>query len=120
MGKVRAQKIRTLLEEDRETTSARIEALSRDFDDIVASISSVGNDDEHDPEGSTIAFERSQVSSLIDTARHHLAELDDALERLDGGDYGRCEKCGEPIAAERLAVRPAATTCVACASAPRR
>jgi RNA polymerase-binding transcription factor DksA len=120
VGKVRAQKIRALLEEDRETTSARIEALTRDFDDIVAAASSVANDDEHDPEGATIAFERSQVSSLLDTARHHLAELDDALERLEGGEYGRCEQCGEPIAAERLAVRPAATTCVACASAPRR
>lgn len=120
IGKVRAQRIRSLLEADRETTSARIEALTRDFDDIVSATSSVANDDEHDPEGATIAFERSQVSSLLDTARHHLAELDDALARLDVGDYGRCEQCGKPIAAERLAVRPAATTCVACASAPRR
>jgi RNA polymerase-binding transcription factor DksA len=120
IGKARAQRIRALLEEDREATSARIAALTRDFDDIVASTAAVATDDEHDPEGATIAFERSQVSSLIDTARHHLAELEDALVRLDGGDYGRCEQCGEPIAAERLAIRPAATSCVACASAPRR
>ena len=120
MGKVRAQKIRSLLEEDRQSTSARIASLTRDFDDIVGAAASTATDDEHDPEGATIAFERSQVSSLIETARHRLADLDVALERLDGGDYGRCEQCGEPIAAERLAVRPAATTCVACASAPRR
>ena len=118
--KARAQRIRALLEEDRESTSARITALTRDFDDIVSSAASVATDDEHDPEGATIAFERSQVSSLLDTARHHLAELDDALVRLEGGDYGRCDRCGEPIAAERLAIRPAATTCVGCASARRR
>jgi RNA polymerase-binding protein DksA len=120
MTKARSQRIRSALEEDRESTSARIEALSRDFNDIVAASSASATDDEHDPEGATIAFERSQVVSLIDTARHHLTELDDALDRLDGGDYGRCEQCGEPIPAERLAVRPAATTCVSCASAVRR
>jgi DnaK suppressor protein len=120
VGKARAQRIRALLEDDRETTSARIAALTRDFDDIVASAASVATDDEHDPEGATIAFERSQVSSLLNTARHHLAELDDALVRLEGGDYGRCDKCGDPIAPERLAIRPAATTCVACAPLTRR
>jgi RNA polymerase-binding transcription factor DksA len=120
MGKARAQRIRSLLEEDRAVTSSRIAALTRDFDDIVAAATSVATDDEHDPEGATIAFERSQVSSLLDTARHHLAELEDALERLEGGEYGRCEQCGQPIAPERLAVRPAATTCVGCASTPRR
>jgi RNA polymerase-binding transcription factor DksA len=116
----RTTKIRSLLEEDRATTSARIDALTRDFDDIIAASVSVATDDEHDPEGATIAFERSQVSALLDTARHHMAELDDALVRLDAGDYGRCETCGEPIPAERLAIRPASTTCVACASAARR
>jgi RNA polymerase-binding transcription factor DksA len=37
------------------------------------------------------------------------------VARLDAGEYGRCESCGEPIAAERLLVRPAATRCIGCA-----
>ena len=73
-------------------------------------------DDEHDPEGSTIAFERSQVGALVDQARAHLAEVDAALERVEDGTYGVCESCGQPIAPARLEARPVARTCITCAS----
>ncbi|MFF3326226.1 TraR/DksA family transcriptional regulator [Streptomyces sp. NPDC002889] len=101
---------------ERADTSAQIEALSREFDRIVEANALVAIDDEHDPEGSSTAFERAHVASLLAQARDHLADLDQALERLERGDYGRCEGCGEPIPAERLEVRPAASTCVRCAA----
>jgi DnaK suppressor protein len=101
-------------------TSAQIAALSRDFDGIVEANALVAIDDEHDPEGSSTAFERAHVAALLAQARDHLADLDRALERLERGDYGRCEGCGEPIPAERLEVRPAASTCVRCAAARPR
>jgi RNA polymerase-binding transcription factor DksA len=109
--------IRDALDAERLDTLDRIAALSREFDGIVASSAGVATDDEHDPEGATIAFERAQLAALIDQARGHLAELDDALDRLRQGSYGRCERCGRPIAAERLAARPAARTCITCAAA---
>ncbi|MCC9705369.1 TraR/DksA C4-type zinc finger protein [Streptomyces sp. MNU76] len=105
----------------RAETLARAAALSRDFDGIVAANALVAVDDEHDPEGGTTAFERAHVASLMAQAREHLAELDRALERLERGEYGRCENCGTTIPPERLEIRPAATTCVRCAgSDPRR
>jgi DnaK suppressor protein len=73
-------------------------------------------DDEHDPEGATIAFEREQVGSLVRRAEQQLAEIAGALERVDAGTYGACVVCGRSIPEERLAVRPAAATCVACAT----
>jgi DnaK suppressor protein len=72
-------------------------------------------DDEHDPEGATIAFERSQVDSLIRQVEGHLAEIDEALARVTDGTYGVCVRCGRPIPAGRLEARPSARTCVACA-----
>jgi DnaK suppressor protein len=75
-------------------------------------------DDEHDPEGATIAFERSQIGALVRQAREHLAEVDAALERMEIGTYGVCEGCGEPIPPARLEARPAARRCVTCASHP--
>ncbi|MFI0350201.1 TraR/DksA family transcriptional regulator [Actinomadura sp. 9N407] len=75
-----------------------------------------GVDDEHDPEGATIAFERSRVESALHQARGHLADLDRAVERLRDGTYGTCERCGGPIAAARLVARPAARTCITCAA----
>ncbi|MGW3622593.1 TraR/DksA family transcriptional regulator [Streptomyces sp. NPDC000880] len=112
--------VRERLAVERAGTSAQIAALSRDFDGIVEANALVAVDDEHDPEGSSTAFERAHVAALLAQARDHLADLDRALERLERGDYGRCEGCGEPIPAERLEVRPAASTCVRCAAARPR
>ena len=94
-------------------------SLERDWTGIVESSAMTSTDDEHDPEGATIAFERAQIETLIEQARAHLQEIDDALERVRTGNYGICEGCGQPIAAGRLEARPFATTCIACASRRR-
>jgi DnaK suppressor protein len=101
---------------DRADTVARLAALTREFDGIVESAALGATDDEHDPEGATIAFERAQVASLLEQARSHLADLDEAIRRVEAGTYGRCDDCGQPITAERLAARPAARTCIGCAA----
>ncbi|GAB2827442.1 TraR/DksA family transcriptional regulator [Streptomyces daliensis] len=109
--------VRERLAAERAGTHAQIAALSRDFDAIVEANALVAVDDEHDPEGSSTAFERAHVAAMLRQAREKLAALDLALERLERGDYGRCEGCGEPIPAERLEARPTARTCVRCAAA---
>jgi len=109
------RRLRALLVADRAATIDRIAALSRDLAALVEAARLVATDDEHDPEGSTIAFERSQTSAFLADARKHLADLDSALERIDSGDYGWCERCGKPIAAERQSARPTARTCIDCA-----
>ncbi|GLW09725.1 DnaK suppressor protein [Microtetraspora sp. NBRC 13810] len=111
--------MRELLDADRERTVARAAALRRDWDAVVQSAALVATDDEHDPEGSSTAFERAHIQALLDQARRHLADLDTALERLRDGTYGVCERCGRPIAVERLEARPAAKTCVPCATTQR-
>jgi DnaK suppressor protein len=108
-----ADRLRSLLAAERESTEARLAALQRDFDGIVSA--SAATDDEHDPEGSSTAFDRQHVAALIGQARDQLAEIARAGERLGNGSYGICERCGLPISAERLAARPAAATCIRCA-----
>lgn len=76
-------------------------------------------DDEHDPEGSTLSNDWSRLAGLRTEARAHLDQAETALARVEAGTYGTCITCGRPIPKERLAVRPAALQCVACASAPR-
>ena len=99
----------------RARTLEQLAALTGDYAGIVDASANSNADDEHDPEGSTIAFERSQVGSLIAQARQHLAELDAAQQRLAQGGHGVCESCGGEIAAGRLEARPVARTCIACA-----
>jgi|SRR5271166_455359 len=100
---------------DRASTQERLAGLEREFAGIVESSASANADDEHDPEGATIAFERQHLVALIEQARDHLGAIDAALRRIEDGTYGRCEICGRPIAPDRLAARPTATRCVACA-----
>ena len=107
---------RGALERDRARTRQRLAALTGDYADIVAASLDSNADDEHDPEGATIAFERSQVGALAEQARVHLVEVDAALSRLEAGTYGVCERCGGPIAAGRLEARPTARTCITCAT----
>ncbi len=109
-----------LLAADRERTVRRMAALGRDVTSIVETTQLGANDDEHDPEGSTIAFERSQASALLASATTHLNDVDAALTRITEGRYGRCEDCGEPIAHERLLAQPAARRCIGCATRAAR
>ena len=100
------------LTDDRAATVERLEALRRGFEVVVDASVGANADDEHDPEGSTIAYERSQLSALVDQAERHLDEIEAALARLSDGTYGRCETCGRPIPTGRLEARPTATRCV--------
>ena len=108
--------VRDVLLAERARVTAQVDSLTRDFDRIVDASLMVGNDDEHDPEGATIAFERAQVASLLGDAHRELNDIDHALERLRDGTYGTCAHCGKPIAPKRLAARPSAAMCIDCAS----
>jgi RNA polymerase-binding transcription factor DksA len=109
--------LRTALLEAAIRTDEQIAALTHSFDDIVAAVEMTNNDDEHDPEGTTIAFERAQVSALLDQATSDRAALREATARLDDDAYGVCEHCEGFIGVERLLALPWATRCVGCASA---
>jgi RNA polymerase-binding transcription factor DksA len=105
---------------ERERATRRLHALEREFAAVVAAAgSAAGSDDEHDPEGATVAFERQHLAALLDQAREQVAQVDAALGRLADGSYGTCMVCGEPIGPDRLAARPTAVSCIRCASGRR-
>jgi DnaK suppressor protein len=90
----------------------RLVGLGATRSDLVESVRGANIDDEHDPEGQTIAFERAQLDTLVADVGRQLQEVDAALARLADGTYGRCAVGGEAIDPARLAARPTATTCV--------
>ena len=99
----------------RASAETESETLARDLAALFAASRDSNADDEHDPEGATIGFERAQLTALLAAARERIGEINDALRRVDAATYGICERCGQPIAEERLAVRPFARCCMACA-----
>ena len=107
--------LRAHIAAERQRTADRAAALQRDFDNIVTASADAVRDDEHDPEGATIAFERAQVSAMLDDAHAALVALDHAHQHLDGEAAGRCDRCGGAVGFERMLARPTATSCINCA-----
>jgi len=107
---------RELLLAERTEALRQVAALEREFAAIAEAAGSAGTDDEHDPEGATLAFERQHAAALLQGARERVAAIDAALARLEAGRYGVCDRCGQPIGNDRLAARPAAMTCIRCAA----
>jgi DnaK suppressor protein len=116
---VAIESIRRTLLNERVATNGTLRTLNAELNGLWdASVDSNG-DDEHDPEGSTIAFEGAHLDALRQRAEEHLVEIDQAVKRLDAGTYGVCERCGQPIGDARLTVLPATELCVRCAAASR-
>ncbi len=111
--------VRERLERLRADAVGRLTSLRGDLIGLFDAQRHTATDDEHDPEGATLAFERAQADALAQAALGQVEEADAALARLAAGRYGRCEVCGEPISPGRLEARPAARTCIRCASSPR-
>ena len=107
---------RSRLDAMRIATARRLDDLASGFDDIVEATSDVATDDEHDPEGHTIAWERQQIAALLDETRAALVAIDTAERRLESGAYGICTVCGFQISEERLDALTATPTCVTCAA----
>jgi RNA polymerase-binding transcription factor DksA len=52
--------------------------------------------------------------AVQDNFVRQLEEVKETLARIDSGKYGLCANCLQPIAADRLVVRPFATLCMGC------
>jgi RNA polymerase-binding transcription factor DksA len=111
-GAAAAEDVASRLRAERNAVVAALEARTRALEGVFDAAADSNSDDEHDPEGQTIAYERSQLAAAVRAAETQLADIDEALRRLEQGGYGICEVCGRPIPAARMSARPTATTCV--------
>ncbi len=100
----------------RRRTEYQISALERNLAGIVAGAELTSTDDEHDPEGATIAYERAQVTALLHAARGDLVALEAATHRLDADTITTCSVCGGLVALERVLALPTTSTCIHCSS----
>lgn len=106
----RLAKLRSGLEGQREDLRREIEEHGADPDsDEVSFESDAGfSDRSHSTE------ERSRVISVIRALRSNLNDVRRALDKIDAGTYGTCERCGNPIGEERLEAIPWALLCIDC------
>jgi len=70
-----------------------------------------------DPDSLDLAVSQSNRELSLRFAnreRRMLNKIRHALERIDEGEYGMCNTCGDPIGFKRLSYRPVATLCIDC------
>jgi RNA polymerase-binding protein DksA len=110
MTPAEAAEFRTALEEERERLALSLATLHEDgkrtMEDEVGLPGGVGADT------ASATFERELGEGLEEGTQQTLSQIERALARLEAGTYGTCERCGNPIARERLLARPAATLCI--------
>ncbi len=100
--------------------TARRDELQEEYDHTLAELAELQRDRLTDSAGDdqadtgTKTFEREQEITLANAILERITQVERALERLDEGSYGWCERCGNPIPVERLAAFPSATLCVSC------
>ena len=68
--------------------------------------------DEEYADAATETFEREKDLSITNNIRDLTDQIDRALERIDEGTYGLCERCGRPIEKARIKALPYATLCI--------
>jgi DnaK suppressor protein len=59
-------------------------------------------------------YESGETRAILAEARYRLAQVKDALARMDEGRYGQCVDCATQINADRLVIQPFATRCTGC------
>lgn len=74
-------------------------------------VGELSNYDNHPADSATELFEREKNLALNDHAEGELEKVEEALQALENGEYGRCKECGKEISYDRLAAVPATLYC---------
>jgi len=107
------------LAEVRQELEAEANGLREDISSAESQIAArlgdaVGDAGDDSADAGAKTFQREHELALTENARELLAQTERVLAKIEGGAYGVCESCGEPIGKARLQAFPRATLCVAC------
>jgi len=103
-------KIKAALEAELESTDAQLAEHGVDPHDDVVDVEV----DEGFADSAQATTERGELLALVEQLKQHREQVAHGLERIESGEYGKCEKCGTEIPLERLEALPSASLCVSC------
>jgi DnaK suppressor protein len=96
----------------------RRESLTRSLAGEIRSLKNMHDSGVGDEVDASLAAEQMELGGqLAQVESRELAKIDEALERIRSGRYGKCDTCGGNIKAARLQAVPHATECIDCARA---
>jgi len=109
MNKKLLDKFKKLLLKEKESVLQHLQTLRGSSEQ---NLDEIGPGDEVDIASTEIA--QAALQKLGSREQKHLAKIDYALEKIESGEYGTCEECGEDIAPARLEARPITLYCIDC------
>jgi DnaK suppressor protein len=120
LAKSTMDRFRKRLDEERERLTKMIRDIEAEREEVrLTETSSDRSPDPNTAEGGSLAFEMEKELSLWQNAQHILANVEEAIERIELGTYGTCDECGSSIPVARLDALPYTKLCVSCAAARR-
>ena len=113
---------RAILQQQLELVQGNLNALAGDNLKLspMESTGDISSHSTHMADHGTDNFDRELALSLASSRQDSLYDIEDAIRRIDDGEYGSCEACGSPIERPRLKALPFAKKCVACQNAAER
>ena len=113
-GVLNTEHFRDLLLERRSRVSNALHHLHEQNSNSLEEETEEETYDNHLADSATATLNREIDYTLEENSTAVLTAIDAALERIDEGTFGTCQRCGNPIAPERLEARPWATLCIDC------
>lgn len=117
MNQTQIEQLRQQLEERKTELLSDMSYMSQEMQSI-----GVDQDDENGSIGNHIAddgsnvVEAERIVTVTEDFQYILAQVNAALERMNEGTYGICQRCGKPIGNERLEAFPYVAYCIECQS----
>ena len=108
LSEQRIERLRGYLLEEQAQLRQQIANLGADSREADVGLSN------HMAEDATAAFDQATAVSLQRGEQRALEQVEQALQRIEAGTYGRCERCGDEIDFARLKAIPHATLCMTC------
>jgi DnaK suppressor protein len=98
----------------KEFLNNRLEELLSHADNTVSGMTAPKENFPDPTDRASLESDRNFMLRIRDRENKLIKKIKKALERIDSGTFGVCEKCGEDISIKRLKARPVTTNCIDC------
>ena len=98
----------------RELLTDRLKELLSHADDTVSGMTAPKENFPDPTDRASLEADRNFMLRIRDRENKLIKKIKKALERIDNGTFGICDKCGEDITIKRLKARPVTTQCINC------
>jgi len=113
MEKAKIEEFRLILQE-------QLDTLLRDAEKTVSEMTDEKTNFPDPTDRASLESDRNFELRIRDRERKLILKIREAIERLDEGEFGICESCGEDISEARLKARPVTTLCIDCKTEQER